>query len=182
MATVPLSVIVLGHILLPDEKLTRRKAVGFLIGFAGTALLVGASGLQGFQTSTLQIWSLLGITLAALCYALNGTTARLMPEMANTPKATGVLIAASIMTLPAALIIAPDGLREVSIESWIAVLALGLLPTALATVLLFLLLREVGVTFVALSNYRYLFLQFLSAYWPCKKACNGRIGWVLVWC
>ncbi|MEH6726606.1 MAG: DMT family transporter [Hyphomicrobiales bacterium] len=153
MATVPMGVIVLAHILLPDEPLTRRKMAGFLVGFVGVIFLVGIGGLRSLESGPLQLWSLLGITAAALCYALNGTTARLMPDMSSASKSAGVLLAGTLVALPLAFILSPDGLKDASMSSLWAVLALGIFPTALATILLFIILKEAGASFVALSNY-----------------------------
>ncbi|MEP0520094.1 MAG: DMT family transporter [Hyphomicrobiales bacterium] len=153
MAAVPLCVIVLAHFLLSDEHLTRQKASGFLIGFLGVAILVGVGGGMALDAGPIQLWALLAITAAALCYALNGTTARLMPDMTNASKSAGVLIAAAATSLPMSLIIAPNGLSEVSLASVFAVVVLGVFPTALATILLYKLLKEAGASFLALSNY-----------------------------
>lgn len=153
MATVPLGVIILAHMLLPDEPLTRRKIAGFLIGFAGVVFLVGIGGIRSLQSSPFQLWALLGITVAALCYALNGTTARLMPEMSSASKSAGVLLAGTLVAVPLAFILSPDGLKEASIASLWAILALGIFPTALATILLFVILKEAGASFISMSNY-----------------------------
>lgn len=153
MAAVPLCVIVLAHFLLSDEHLSRQKASGFLIGFLGVAILVGVGGGMTLDAGPIQLWALLAITGAALCYALNGTTARLMPDMTNASKSAGVLIAATAISLPMSFILAPDGLSDVSFASAFAVVALGIFPTALATILLYMLLKEAGASFLALSNY-----------------------------
>lgn len=154
MAAVPLGVIVLAHFLLADEQLTRRKAVGFLVGFIGVSVLVGVGGSMSFESGgPLQLWALLGVTGAAICYALNGTTARLMPEMTNASKSAGVLLVGAIIALPLAIFLSPDGLDRASLASLVAVLTLGIFPTALATILLFVLLKEAGASFLALSNY-----------------------------
>lgn len=153
MATVPLAVIVLAHMLLPDEPLTRRKIAGFLVGFVGVVFLVGIGGVRSLQSGPLQLWALLGISAAALCYALNGTTARLMPDMSSASKSAGVLLAGALVALPLAFILSPDGLKDASMTSLWALLALGFFPTALATILLFIILKEAGASFVALSNY-----------------------------
>ncbi len=153
MAAVPLGVIVLAHFLLADEQLTRRKAAGFLVGFFGVSILVGVGGSLALDNGPLQLWALLGVTGAAMCYALNGTTARLMPDMTNASKSAGVLLVGTVIALPLAIILSPEGLDQASPASLGAVLTLGIFPTALATILLFVLLKEAGASFLALSNY-----------------------------
>lgn len=153
MATVPLAVIVLAHYLLSDEHLNTQKALGFIVGFLGVAILVGIGGSTSLDHGPLQLWALLAITGAAICYALTGTTARLMPDITNASKAAGVLVAAAIISMIASLILEPNGLSDISFASFLAVTALGVFPTAIATILLFIMLREAGASFLALSNY-----------------------------
>lgn len=114
---------------------------------------MGIGGGATLNDGPLQLWALLAITGAAICYALNGTTARLMPDMTNASKSAGVLVAAAIVSMTASLVLEPSGLSDVSMASLLAVIALGIFPTAIATILLFMVLREAGASFLALSNY-----------------------------
>lgn len=153
MATIPLAVIVLAHFILSDEHLTAQKTFGFVIGFLGVAVLIGVGGSASLDSGPLQLLALLAITGAAFCYALYGTTARLMPDMSNVSKAASVLLTAAVISLALSIYLEPNGLAHVSSASMLAVTTLGIFPTAIATILLFRLLREAGASFLALSNY-----------------------------
>lgn len=152
VALMPIMVILLANVLLPDEPLTRRKAVSFGFGFIGVVLLVGPAALGNISLDRLHLVAELAVLLAAAAYALNAVTARLAPSVPGLVLGTGVLLAAA----PQAVLIA------VLSASWpgmpggatlTALVLLGVFPTALATALLYPLLMRAGAGFVATSNY-----------------------------
>ena len=154
MATIPLSVLGLAHVMLPDEKLTRGKAVGFLIGFIGVLLIIKPDSASLGSWGETELIGQIAIFLASLCYALNAVTTRRMPPADNIDKATAVLIAAALMMLVACLLFEPfSGLGSISLEKWLILVYLGLFPTALAGLILFVLLEQTTAGFVATSNY-----------------------------
>ena len=51
MAVVPLFVLPLSHLLVPGERLSRARLIGFMIGFAGVVLLIGGDGFSGAPTA-----------------------------------------------------------------------------------------------------------------------------------
>lgn len=57
IGTVPLSVLGLAHFLLPDEKMTRNKAIGFLIGFAGLLLIIKPDSGPASPSIILNFWA-----------------------------------------------------------------------------------------------------------------------------
>lgn len=96
----------------------------------------------------------LAIFLAASCYALNSVSTRRMPAASNLDKATMVVITASLLLLLACAAFEPfPSLETTKTSSWIILAYLGLIPTALATIILFVLLQETSAGFVAMSNY-----------------------------
>ena len=154
MGTVPLLVLGLAHILLPDEKLTTQKLLGFIIGFIGVVLIIDPWAEETLSSGSSELIGQLAIVLAALCYALNSVSTRRMPSADNLDKATAVLAVAAIILISACLIQAPPAnLHQVPNSHWAILTYLGLIPTALATVILFILLLETTAGFVAMSNY-----------------------------
>ena len=98
----------------------------------------------------------MAIICAAFSYAISGAIAKKIENVASSMFTACVLISASLMTLPASLLIeAPYLLEttEVIQNSLYAILYLGLVPTALAFVIRFHLLRKVGYTFVSQVGY-----------------------------
>ena len=154
MGTIPLSVLGLAHIFLPDEKLTRNKAIGFLIGFVGVVLIIKPDAQTLLSQNSAELIGQLAIFLAAFCYALNSVSTRRMPAADNIDKATAVLIVAATILLTACFFLEPfEGLDRAPLSKWLILLYLGLIPTAFATLVLFTLLSETTAGFVATSNY-----------------------------
>lgn len=157
MGTMPLSALLLAHLLTHDEKLDRNKLLGVGFGFAGVVVLVGPSALAGLGPGigSRGFGAQLAIVAAAAGYALGGIYARrsgltrLSPDVA----ASTVLLLCALAIVPLTLAVdRPWSLRP-GAEAWLALIALGVLSTGLAYVLLFHLLARRGVTFVALNNY-----------------------------
>ncbi|TLP43034.1 DMT family transporter [Cohaesibacter sp. CAU 1516] len=154
MGTIPLSVLGLAHILLPDEKLTRNKAIGFLIGFIGVVLIINPTAGSLSLDGNSELIGQIAIFIASFCYALNSVSTRRMPPADNIDKATAVLITASLILIALCLLFEPfTGLDRAPMEKWLILLYLGIVPTALATLVLFVLLSQTSAGFVATSNY-----------------------------
>lgn len=152
MAAVPLIVLPLAHIFVPDDRLTVRKAVGFLIGFAGVALLIGK---DAFVSSGTQVESFgrLACLLAAASYACSSIITRRAPPVSHKSFSAAALLMASVVSLGLALWF--DGVpTNFPVGPVLATLYLGLFPTALATLLLVTVIREAGPSFLGLSNYQ----------------------------
>src|SRR4051812_3572428 len=125
-----------------DERITARRGVGLVLGMAGVGLVVGLA----HQDVDLGVVLAAGCSvLAALCYAVGTTYAKhaLEGEPPNT-MAFGQQIAAGTLMLPLLLASPPphpgDG------GALAAVAALAVLATALAYLLYFRLVAEVGPT------------------------------------
>ncbi|WP_198662982.1 DMT family transporter [Cohaesibacter intestini] len=154
MGTIPLSVLGLAHILLPDEKLTRNKAIGFLIGFIGVVLIINPTAGSLSLDGNSELIGQIAIFIASFCYALNSVSTRRMPPADNIDKATAVLITASLILIALCLLFEPfTGLDRAPMEKWLILLYLGIVPTALATLVLFVLMSQTSAGFVATSNY-----------------------------
>ncbi len=152
MATVPLMVLPLAHVLVPGERMTPLKTLGFLIGFSGALMLIGLSAFRA-SGRDLEALARLACFAAAMSYASGSVITRL------APKVDPIAFAAASTSL-AALIIAPLALWR---EGWpaafptasaLAVLYLGAMPTALANLLIVSVVRSAGPSFLSLANYQ----------------------------
>ncbi|MDP7150179.1 MAG: DMT family transporter [Paracoccaceae bacterium] len=150
MAFVPLFVLPIAHFF-SDEALTKRRTIGVAVGFLGAFILVGpgALGVGDWLTTLGQIASL----GAALCYAVSSVQTRNCPPIDPITMSAFVLVVGSVALVPAMLIL--EG-----VPSWqgvrpsIAIIALGLFPTAFATALRVLIIRSAGSVFMTLVNYQ----------------------------
>ncbi len=157
MATVPLFLLPIAHLFVPGERMTLRRTAGFLLGFAGVCVLVGPAALEGFEAAAgsetrLQPLAIGGCLLAAFGYASGSVVAKLAPQLGLLRFATAALILAATITLPLAL--AFEAVAVPSPAGIAAIIYLGLMPTALATVMLLTVIQSAGPSFFANVNYQ----------------------------
>jgi drug/metabolite transporter (DMT)-like permease len=121
----------LGH-----EKLEPRRMLGLGLGFAGVALLVGLD-------IDFRDWSAVGLTiLVSLCYAIGPIIfARKLKDVPSIGVVTASLILATLIYAPIAPFVWPTEFPAAAVGS---VVGLGVLCTAVAFVVFFVLIREVG--------------------------------------
>jgi len=152
-AATPLFTVLVAHGFTTDERLTWLKATGVAIGFAGVAVMVGADALGG---SGADVTAELACLAAALSYAFAGIFGRRFRRMGVTPLATaaGQVSASTLMLLPLMLLAdRPWELAMPHAGTWLAVLGVGLLSTALAYVLYFRILALAGATNLLLVTF-----------------------------
>jgi drug/metabolite transporter (DMT)-like permease len=142
-ATTAIIAVVLAALIFADERLTRAKISGVLIGFAGVCVIVGPAALTRFDLTSLGQLAMLG---AAVSYAVSGCYARkalggLRPEVS----AAGMLTAAVTIIVPSALY--HDGLPTLAYApaTWAALGYLALMSSALAYVIFYRILLLAGV-------------------------------------
>ena len=153
MGTIPLILIVMAHYTLPDDPLTRPKAAGFVLGFIGIAILLNPDDLKNFSFSGGALMGEIAIIAACLCYAVHSVSARRMGFEKPLTQGSGVMTAGALFAVALALARAPRGLMDQPASVWWSVLGLGVLPTAIATLLMYRALERVGASFVSTSNY-----------------------------
>jgi drug/metabolite transporter (DMT)-like permease len=148
-ATVPLFNALLVVRFLPSERLSRTRLAGVLLGLAGVAVLTGG------QPSAGGWWAVAGtlaVVVASLAYAAGGVYGQL--RVRGTP---GPVLAAASMTggalvlFPIALFQLPDEVPSGKAVG--SVLALAVLGTALAQLILYRMLRLHGSSRLSLVTY-----------------------------
>ena len=152
-ATTPLFAVVVAGALLPDERASPRKVVGTIVGFAGTAVVVGPDVLGGLGRD---LWAQLACLAAALFYALAGVFGRRFRTLGVDPivVAAGQVTAAAVVLAPVtALVERPWRLDLPSASTFAAVGALAVLSTALAYILYFRILARAGATNLLLVTF-----------------------------
>lgn len=152
MASVALIVLPLAHFMVPGEAMTLRKTFGFVVGFAGVAILIGG---QAFESSgaALETPGRIACLGAAMCYGLSSILIRRLPEIDPIGLATILLVIGSIIVIPLAW--AVEGPPPLPDAKTLGVLAiLGLIPTAAANILRVLVIRTAGPVFMSLTNYQ----------------------------
>jgi drug/metabolite transporter (DMT)-like permease len=145
-ATTPIWGVVVAHFLTQDERMTRRKIAGVLLGFGGVAVMIGPSLLVSLGSSAL---AQLACVTASLSYALAAVWARRFRRMGVSPLSvtTGQLTAGALIMLPVSMIVdRPWTHAFPPITAWGAIIALALACTAFGYVLYFRLIETSGAT------------------------------------
>lgn len=150
MAAVPLLVLPLAHLLVPGERMSVIKSLGFGLGFVGVLTLIGfADLLQGGGT----VWAKLACVGAAFCYAIGSIITRIAPPSHPLVFASGGLLVGTVIMLPIALTF--EDLPQLKTGATLSALVyLGLGATALATLLLVRVIQTAGPSFMSLVNYQ----------------------------
>ena len=146
-AATPVFAVLAAHWLTDDEKLSANRLAGAVTGLAGVAILAGPAALSAGHGLELA-----GIALclgACLSYGLSGVWSRRVRRagLRPLPAAAGQCTASTLMMLPLVLAFdRPWTLAAPPAEAVAALIALGLLATALAYALFYVLLARAGAT------------------------------------
>lgn len=151
MALMPISTMVLAHYFVAHEELTPRRLVGVLLGFAGVVVLVGSQALA--DIGGVGLWAQLACVVATFAYAVNAVYVKRLPKMNGLVVGAGSLIAGSLLFMPVAMLVDQPWTLQTTTESWLAISALGLFATALATWVYFIVINDIGPNFLSIINY-----------------------------
>ncbi len=155
MTTMPLIILPLGHFFVPGERITLRKLTGFLIGFAGVGVLIGPDAFLSLGAGgSVAVLAQVSCFLAAFGYASGSIVAKLAPQLGPLRFCAASLILAALISVPLALALESPFAVAPSPAGLAAVLYLGLVPTALATVMLLMVIGTAGPSFLSLVNYQ----------------------------
>jgi drug/metabolite transporter (DMT)-like permease len=130
------------------ERIDRRQTVGLVVGLAGVALVVGVESIHSLG----QFLGALAMIGAAACYALGGfVVKRRYGRLTSMQTSFVSLSTTSVLTLPVAAATAPT--HAPGLGSVAALVALGAVGTALAFVIFYKLIAEVGAGRASLVSY-----------------------------
>lgn len=151
MASVALIVLPLAHFLVPGERITPRRAVGFVIGFIGVVVLIGG---QAFESTgmALEMPGRLACVGAAGCYAVSSVLMRRLPPVDPVGLSAVLLMIGALAVIPIAWIVEGPPPATDSKTLWVLAF-LGLVPTAAANLLRVTVVRTAGPVFMSLVNY-----------------------------
>ena len=149
MSTTPLSSTILGHFYLKNEKFNFIKTVGILIGFSGIVYLFSDNLLIDENNFNSALLILLGST----CYVIGGVLTLKISKKKNENVTGSILIWATIILIPLAILIERPWNLEPRIDSTISVIYLGLASTGIAWLLRFKILIKNGLIFQSQVSY-----------------------------
>jgi len=121
---------------------SREGAFGLLIGTVGVWILVSPSLSRSLDSASL---GMMAAALAAVLYGISANyTAEKLGQVSPLAIATFSQVAATIVLLPFAIMAYPS--TAISWQSWLSVMALGIVCTGLAYTLFFRLIANIGST------------------------------------
>lgn len=151
-ATVPLFTMLIAPLFLSDERITLNKTLGLLAGFAGVLLLVSRDlGQIGDRASLIGQTAML---MAAISYAGGSIFVRrnLQGVTPMVKAAVTVIIADVMLWTAVSAVETPVQVPKLPM-TWLAVVWLGILGSAVAFLLYFYLIQTVGATRATMVTY-----------------------------
>lgn len=146
VAAVPVASVVVERLTGNHERLGALRWLGLAVGLAGVAVLAWPE-LRGGSP-----WSIAEVLLTAVCYAIAPViVARRLADVPSLPMTAVCLAAAALVYTPPAIATWPEALP--SGRALAALAGLGLICTALAFIVFFTLIREVGPSRAVVITY-----------------------------
>lgn len=150
--TVPLFTMIIAHLALHDDRMSISKVVGLLSGFIGLTILLSA-GETKLEFSDHMIGQL-AVIGAAIMYAISSVVIRRYLKEQPPIVITAIAVTSGFvgMALFTPIFEGPFVLPS-SLETWVAVIWLGVIGTAFAYLLYFYLIQAWGPTRSTLVTY-----------------------------
>lgn len=151
VGAMPIFVVLLAHGMTHDEKLSPSKMIGIFAGFVGVVILFLPDVMQA---ATANIFGGLAVIAAALSYAFATIYAR--RHLMGHPHVTvafGQMLMASVILIPSSLLLEHPWTLQPTPLALGAIGTLSILGTAIAYMLYYWLIANVGATRTSLVTY-----------------------------
>ena len=151
MAVMPLATLLLAHVFTNDEKLNRWKFAGVMCGLFGVVVLFGIETLSdlGGPDALAQ----LAILAAAICYAINALVTRTLVKVPKLSMLAALMLTGSCIMLPLGLLLESPLNVSPSWQALASLTALAVGPTAIATLLILVIIQRQGASFLSQINF-----------------------------
>jgi drug/metabolite transporter (DMT)-like permease len=168
-ATTPLFTVILIWAFVREERLSSLRSMGVVIGFLGIVYLFSETFTSGVASGSKRyVLGELACVFAAFCYGVSNTwTRRRLKHLEALQLATGQMLFGSLWTVPLIVTIEqPWRTLAPSTTALLSLATLSVVGTAVAMILYFQLMTQVGATRTAQVTY---LLPICGLFW----------GWVL---
>ncbi|TNE39273.1 MAG: EamA family transporter [Alphaproteobacteria bacterium] len=149
-STSPIFVFLLTFLFTRHEAVPFRKLAGAVIGLCGIVLIIGIDALHSIGDQVVAQLAILG---SAMLYGYAAINGRKFASLPSTVTAAGVMVCASLVLIPASLVIDRPWTLSPSLASLVAVITLGTFGTGLALLLYFRLINTLGSLNTASQSY-----------------------------
>lgn len=159
LSAMPLFTVLLAATLIADERLTRAKVTGMVLGLVGIVILIGPSALEGLG---LNLWAQLAVLVSALLYALGAIGLRkvyptqpqdMSPWALRLRIANAQFVMSVVMLLPFSLLFEAPWTMRPPLAAWGYMLLMGIGVTVFATLVYFYLIEEFGAGRASMTVY-----------------------------
>ena len=147
LSTVPVITVVLAHAFV-NEALTTAKIIGVAVGLTGAVIVLSPDLVRGVEATILA--SVLVLVVALSRASSNVYARKYLRHTAPAKTAAGMMITATIVTLPLAFMIENPTAVKPSTAGIVAVIVSGIFCSAIAYLLLYWLIANRGATFASL--------------------------------
>lgn len=145
----PMTTVIVSQFWPGGEKASWNKWVGVAVGLLGAIILASPSLGDG---ASAQIVGLLAALGATICYALTLNYARRFKEVDPTVTASASLTGAALVAIPIAFLF--TGVPVITrVETWGALVGIGVFSTSFSFLLVYWLLPRVGATNLSLNTF-----------------------------
>mgnify|MGYP000112017112 CR=1 FL=1 len=141
-ALTPIMVVIVSHFWPGGEKATKRKSLGVLVAFSSVALMALPAVQSGGGS---ELWAIFLIVFSTILYGIALNYTRAFKTVAPTVVATIALSGAAIALIPFTLFF--EGVPTIErVETWGALLYIGLIATTFTFLVMYRILEHVGAT------------------------------------
>ena len=153
MGLMPLAVLLLAHVTTDDEKLNAYKLMGVALGFSGLIELIWPQLTGGETAHGGSAIRHAAVLLAALCYAVNALVTKRLGHLKPRPLYALVMAWTIVILLPLSVALETPSAATLDLRTGLVVLALGLFPSALGSLVLFMIVSRQGASFFGQINF-----------------------------
>jgi len=149
MATMPLFTLFLAQVLTDDEKPNRYAVAGFALALGGIVILFGPDKLFSLADQSIRQYA---VACAALCYGINAIITKQLTGLPWQTMSASFMGLALVFSLPLLLL---DDLSSVSgpTHAWAALAYTGVMPTAIGAILIVMVVKRAGASFLSQINF-----------------------------
>lgn len=149
MATMPLFTLFLAQTLTDDEKPNRFAVIGFALALVGIIVLFGPEKLFSLGDESLRQYAVAG---AAMSYGVNAIITKQLVSLPWQTTGASFMGLALLFALPLLLV---DSLSNLSapVNAWAALAYTGIMPTAFGAILIVVVVRRAGASFLSQINF-----------------------------
>jgi drug/metabolite transporter (DMT)-like permease len=153
MATMPITTILLSHFFLVDEKINQQKFIGFLISFFGVFILIYREDLFINNSFSKTLISQLQVMLGSTLYSIAAIYGKKYKMTDPVSASTGTILFATFFMLIYLIFIDESNVSIPMLLVNYNILLLGILCTAIATIIYFQILQTAGASFLSIMNF-----------------------------